>query len=92
MERLPMIRAHLALGLSLALGALVLAPWSADAQQAPTVKKSAAVTAGKGEKVCRVKLKYTGQIKTWVCKKEEPCCAWHEINYVKCGSTITGCL
>jgi hypothetical protein len=27
-----------------------------------------------------------------VCKKEEPCCAWHEINYVKCGSTVTGCL
>jgi hypothetical protein len=27
-----------------------------------------------------------------VCKNEEPCCVWHEINYVKGGSTITGCL
>ena len=43
-------------------------------------------------KVCRVKLKYSGEVKTWVCKSEEPCCVWHEINYVKCGSTITGCL
>ena len=48
--------------------------------------------AGKGEKVCRVKLQYTGEVRTWVCPKEVPCCVWHEINYVKCGSTITGCL
>jgi hypothetical protein len=39
-----------------------------------------------------VKLQYTGETRTWVCRKEEPCCVWHEINYVKCGSTITGCL
>jgi hypothetical protein len=76
-----MIRALQAFGLSLALAAFALAPIPAQAQKA-----------GKGEKVCKVKLKYTGQIKTWVCKKEEPCCVWHEINYVKCGSTITGCL
>jgi hypothetical protein len=76
-----MIRALQALGLSLALAAFALAPLPVHAQKA-----------GKGEKVCKVKLKYTGQIKTWVCKKEEPCCVWHEINYVKCGSTITGCL
>ena len=87
-----MTRARSALVLSLALGALALAPCLARAQQAPTVKRSAVVTAGKGQKVCRVKLKYTGQIKTWVCRKEEPCCVWHEINYVKCGSTVTGCL
>jgi hypothetical protein len=87
-----MSRALLVLGLSLGLGALALAAWSAHAQQAPAAKKAAAVKAGKGEKVCKVRLKYTGQIKTWVCKKEEPCCVWHEISYVKCGSTITGCL
>ena len=85
-----MTRALLALGLSLGLGAAALAPWQAHAQ-APA-KKPAAVKAGKGQKVCKVKLKYTGQIRSWVCKKEEPCCVWHEINYVKCGSTITGCL
>ena len=58
------------------------------AQQA----KKSTVKAGKGEKVCRVKLQYTGEVRTWVCQKDQPCCVWHEINYVKCGSTITGCL
>ena len=81
-----MTRALLAMGLSLGLGVAVVAHGPAYAQQ-----KSVAV-AGKGEKVCRVKLKYSGQTRTWVCKAKEPCCAWHEINYVKCGSTITGCL
>jgi hypothetical protein len=67
--------------------ALVFAPAPTFAQQ-----KAASVKAGKGEKVCRVKMKFSGENKTWVCKKEEPCCVWHEINYVKCGSTVTGCL
>ena len=47
--------------------------------------------AGKDEKVCR----YTfpgGEKRAWVCKQVEPCCAWDAISYVKCGSTITGCL
>jgi hypothetical protein len=83
-----MTRSLLAIALLLGLGAAALAPSPADAQQ----KATATVKAGKGEKVCRVKMQYTGQIKTWVCKQTEPCCAWHEINYVKCGSTITGCL
>lgn len=48
--------------------------------------------AGKGEKVCRVKMQYSGEVKSWVCKTQEPFRVWHEINYVKCGSTITGCL
>jgi hypothetical protein len=76
------------LALCIGAAALALAPGAPLAQQ----KKSPAVKAGKGEKVCRVKLKYSGETRTWVCKKEEPCCVWHEINYVKCGSTITGCL
>ena len=76
---------------------LDLAPWRFApigplAQQSPPKKAATTVKAGKGEKVCRVKMKYSGEIRTWVCKKEEPCCVWHEINYVKCGSTITGCL
>ncbi len=79
-----MIRIICALGLAVALG---LAP-----SQGFAAEKKKAVAAGKGEKVCRVKMQYTGEVKTWVCKKEEPCCVWHEINYVKCGSTITGCL
>ena len=71
----------LALGLSLGLGAFALTAEPAHAQKA-----------GKGEKVCRVKLQYTGEVRTWVCRKEQPCCVWHEINYVKCGSTTFGCL
>jgi hypothetical protein len=76
---------------ALALGAATLVPVATSAQQSPA-KKTQTVKAGKGEKVCRVKLQYTGEVRTWVCRKEEPCCVWHEINYVKCGSTITGCL
>jgi hypothetical protein len=34
----------------------------------------------------------SGEVKTWVCKQEEPCCVWHEINYVKCGSVTFKCL
>ncbi len=69
------------------VAALALAPGASEAQQ-----KASSVKAGKGEKVCRVKMIPSGEVKTWVCKKEEPCCVWHEINYVKCGSTITKCL
>lgn len=79
------------LALALGAAAFMLAPDASMAQQSPT-KKAQTVKAGKGEKVCRVKLQYSGEVRTWVCKKEEPCCVWHEINYVKCGSTITGCL
>ncbi len=70
----------------IAAGALVLTPATPEAQPSKTVK------AGKGEKVCRVKLQYSGQVRTWVCQKDQPCCVWHEINYVKCGSTTFGCL
>ena len=72
---------------------LCLAPAALEAQQSAAPKKTAAAPkAGKGEKVCRIKMQYSGEVKTFVCKTAEPCCAWHEINYVKCGSTITGCL
>jgi len=84
------VMAGMAMGLALLVGA---SDWAlAQQSNVKTVAATAAVKAGKGEKVCRVKLKYTGEVKTWVCKSEEPCCVWHEINYVKCGSTITGCL
>ena len=87
-----MIRAVWLLAAALAIGVLTLAPVGPLAQQAPAPKAAATVNAGKGEKVCRIKMKYSGEVKSFVCKKDEPCCAWHEINYVKCGSTVTGCL
>jgi len=77
------------IGLMLGLAAPVETPQSA-AQEGP--KQAVAVKAGKGERVCRVRLKYSGEIRTWVCKREEPCCVWHELSYVKCGSTTFGCL
>lgn len=67
--------------------ALALASPAAFAQGKP----ASTPKAGKGEKVCKYKFP-TGEKRAWVCKKEEPCCAWDAINYVKCGSTITGCL
>ncbi len=73
---------------------LALAPSAATAQGAQSkapVQKAATVKAGKGEKICRHRFS-SGELKTWVCKKEEPCCAWDLFSYVKCGSTITGCL
>jgi hypothetical protein len=85
------IRSRLLLALALGAATLALAPVASVAQQSPA-KKAQTVKASKGEKVCRVKLQYSGEVRTWVCRKEEPCCVWHEINYVKCGSTITGCL
>lgn len=66
--------------------ALAVASPAAFAQGASSTPK-----AGKGEKVCKYKFP-TGEKRSWVCKKEEPCCAWDAINYVKCGSTVTGCL
>ena len=85
------IRVGLAFALALGAASFTLAPVDVLAQQTAP-KKAQSVKVGKDEKVCRVKLKYSGEVRTWVCKKQDPCCVWHEINYVKCGNTITGCL
>jgi hypothetical protein len=85
------IPSRLLLALALGAASLALTTVPSLAQQSPA-KNAQTVKAGKGEKVCRVKLQYTGEVRTWVCPTEVPCCVWHEINYVKCGSTITGCL
>lgn len=79
-----------ALTIAAASLALTTAP---EAQQVAPAKKAATALpkAGPGEKVCRHKFP-DGTPKAWVCKKEEPCCAWDEIKYVKCGSTVFKCL
>ncbi len=83
------------IALAAAAMALVCTPTLAqDAKPKAKAKAAAAQSApkaGKGEKVCRYTFP-TGEKRAWVCKKEEPCCAWDAITYVKCGSTITGCL
>ena len=69
-----------------------LAVSAQDAKQAPAKKVTAAgPKAGPGQKVCQYRFP-DGEKRSWVCAKEEPCCAWDAIKYVKCGSTITKCL
>lgn len=75
------------IGLAVAFAVGMGAPVMAQSEKA----KAPVVKAGKGEKVCRYTFP-TGEKRAWVCKKEEPCCAWDLIKYVKCGSTITKCL
>lgn len=74
---------------------IALAPGAVLAQEAkkPATKPAVAATpkAGPGEKVCRYTFP-SGEKRSWVCDKAVPCCAWDEIKYVKCGTTITGCL
>jgi hypothetical protein len=70
---------------------LIFSPTLALAQQSTKAAATATPKAGPGEKVCR-HTHPTGVKKAWVCKKEEPCCAWDEINYVKCGSVTFKCL
>jgi hypothetical protein len=83
-----MKRTYVLIALLLGAAALALAPGAPLAQQA----KKATLKAGKDEKVCRVRMKPSGELRTWICPKDVPCCVWHEINYVKCGTTFTGCL
>jgi hypothetical protein len=46
----------------------------------------------KSEKLCKMKFS-DGERTVWICDKAEPCCEWEALNkYVKCGSTVTGCL
>lgn len=77
----------IAIGLALTLSAV---PAGAQSKQSK-VAKSTTLKAGKDEKVCNYRFP-SGERRQWVCKKVEPCCAWDAISYVKCGSTITGCL
>jgi hypothetical protein len=80
---------------TLALAASLLAPALALAQdtKAPAKQATKAATpkVGKDQKVCRHRFP-DGKRTTWVCQKDQPCCAWDEIRYVKCGNTITRCL
>ena len=62
----------------------------ASAQNKGMDGKQTSIKVGKDEKLCNYRFP-SGERRRWVCKKVEPCCAWDAINYVKCGSTITGC-
>ncbi len=61
-----MKRASVLLVLLLGAAALALTLDAPLAQQA----KKATVKAGKDEKVCRVRMKPSGEVRTWVCPKE----------------------
>ena len=78
--------------------ALLVPPASAQQSADPSVPKPKAkkVVATKsqatpGMKTCNYKFP-DGERRVWTCRREEPCCAWDAIKYVKCGSTVTNCL
>lgn len=51
-----------------------------------------AIAAGKkATKVCKHKTQ-SGKIKTWRCRKDQPCCSAEWLNYYTCGSKLLGCL
>ena len=84
---------------ALSLAALMFAPLTlvapSSAQDAAKPKAKVVAAAGpklaKGQKLCQYKFP-DGEKRSWACDKEQPCCAWDAIKYVKCGSTITKCL
>lgn len=83
-----MARLPLAIMLAATLGLAV----PAVAQEKGTKDgKQSTIKVGKDEKLCNYRFP-SGERRQWVCKKVEPCCAWDAFTYVKCGSTITGCL
>ena len=70
-----------------------VAAQQSDSQSKPKAKKAVATKskAEPGMKTCNYKFP-DGERRIWSCRKEEPCCAWDAIKYVKCGSTVTNCL
>jgi nitrous oxide reductase len=90
MHRLVLGASTLVLAASLSLSAGYAQSPAATAPAAAKTKATAAKLPP-GMKMCRYKFK-SGEVRTWTCDKALPCCAWEEISYVKCGSTITGCL
>ena len=83
---------------ALALAAAFVVPPAVLAQETKTPETRAKASSakstpkvGKDQKLCRYRFP-DGEQRSWVCQKEQPCCAWDAIKYVKCGSTITNCL
>jgi hypothetical protein len=58
---------------------------------APLALTAPAAIAAQGTKVCKHKTA-SGKIKTWRCRKDQPCCSAEWINYYTCGSKTLGCL
>lgn len=80
----------LALGaaFSISISAPVLAQ---EAKPAAAKKASAApAKAAKGQKICKTKLP-SGQIKTWTCGADQPCCESHALGLYTCGSQLLQC-
>ena len=89
------MRLFLTAAVSIVMGCVAL-QGAATAQQGEGPPKSKKAIASKskaepGMKTCNYKFP-DGERRVWSCRKEEPCCAWDAIKYVKCGSTVTNCL
>jgi invasion protein IalB len=90
MKRLLSGLAALAITAALVASPAVLAQ-DTKAPPAKSAKAKSTPKVGKDQKLCRYRFP-DGEQRSWVCQKEQPCCAWDAIKYVKCGSTITNCL
>lgn len=91
-----MHRFFAAMAVTLSLSLTVVATTPVDAAEGEARSKTAwpkptrALKAG--EKTCKHKFS-NGERTVWICEKAQPCCEWEALNfYVKCGSTVTGCL
>lgn len=73
------------------LACLALALAFAAAPVAFVTPASLAKSAKVATKVCKHKTA-SGKIKTWRCRKDQPCCVAEMINYYTCGSKLLGCL
>lgn len=89
MVRYTLAASAILLAAGLVFGAGSIGSQAQDAK--PKATKAAATKVGAGLKVCKYKFP-NGEKRSWTCEKAQPCCAWDEIQYTKCGSTITGCL
>mgnify|MGYP001194563853 FL=1 len=94
--RLPLRAVLPTIGIAAFLGSAAVAQQGdGGAKPAAQSKANKAVAAksqaAPGMKTCNYKFP-DGERRTWACRKEEPCCAWDAIKYVKCGSTVTNCL
>ncbi len=66
--------------------ALVAAPLALTSSQSLAQSSKSS-----GYKTCKHKTS-SGKIKTWRCRKDQPCCSAEYINYYTCGSKLLGCL
>lgn len=86
------IVAAVAITLSMSFAALPIATAAEGEARSKAVWPKPTRALKAGEKTCKYKFS-NGERTVWICEKAQPCCEWEALNhYVKCGSTVSGCL